>query len=151
MSRWTDEELRELVTLWPTNSASQIAKRLQRPRWTIRSKAKRLRQEGRLPRNLLKHFDVNPPMRRPPQNKIMPPKLRSRCGRVRCSSSTPHAATGRSAGSTMSRCSSAAELRRRVIAIAHTICGWCMAPGASPKSVLTSPPCHSPRTSATNY
>jgi len=26
MSRWTDEELRELVTLWPTNSASQIAK-----------------------------------------------------------------------------------------------------------------------------
>jgi GcrA cell cycle regulator len=74
MSRWTDEELRELVTLWPTNSASQIAKRLQRPRWTIRSKAKRLRQEGRLPRNLLKHFDVNPPMRRPPQNKIMSPK-----------------------------------------------------------------------------
>ena len=74
MSRWTDEELRELVTLWPTNSASQIAKRLQRPRWTIRSKAKRLRQEGRLPRNLLKHFDVNPPMRRPPQNEIMSPK-----------------------------------------------------------------------------
>ena len=28
MSRWTDEELRELVTLWPTNSASEIANRL---------------------------------------------------------------------------------------------------------------------------
>ena len=32
MSRWTDEELRELVTLWPTHSASQIAKRLHRLR-----------------------------------------------------------------------------------------------------------------------
>jgi hypothetical protein len=49
MSRWTDEELRELVTLWPTNSASQIAKRLRRQRSAIRSKAERLRQEGLLP------------------------------------------------------------------------------------------------------
>ena len=48
MSRWTDEELRELVTLWPTNSASQIAKRLHRLRSAIRSKAERLRQEGLL-------------------------------------------------------------------------------------------------------
>jgi hypothetical protein len=31
MSRWTDEELRELVTLWPTNSATQIAKRFAPP------------------------------------------------------------------------------------------------------------------------
>ena len=26
MSRWTDEELRELTTLWPTHSVLQIAK-----------------------------------------------------------------------------------------------------------------------------
>ena len=45
MSRWTDEELHELVTLWPTNSASQIAKRLHRQRSAM---AKRLRLEGLL-------------------------------------------------------------------------------------------------------
>src|SRR6267378_5270582 len=65
MSRWTDEEIRELVTLWPTNSASQIAKRLHRQRSAIRSKAERLRQEGLLPHNPPQHFDVNPPKRRP--------------------------------------------------------------------------------------
>ena len=65
MSRWTDEELRELVTLWPTNSASQIAKRLHRQRSAIRSKAERLRQEGLLAHNPPQHFDVNPPKRRP--------------------------------------------------------------------------------------
>ena len=61
MSRWTDEELRELAILWPTNSASQIAKRLHRPRSAICNKAKQLRQEGLLPRNLPEH--VNPPER----------------------------------------------------------------------------------------
>ena len=66
MSRWTDEELRELVTLWPTNSASEIAKRLHRLRSAVRGKAARLRQEGLLPPNLPQHFDVNPPRRRPP-------------------------------------------------------------------------------------
>ena len=66
MSRWTDEELRELVTLWPTNSASEIAKRLHRLRSAVRGKAVRLRQEGLLPPNLPKHFDVNPSKRPPP-------------------------------------------------------------------------------------
>ena len=66
MSRWTDEELRELVTLWPTNSASEIAKRLHRLRSAVRGKAVRLRQEGLLPPNRPKHFDVNPPKRPPP-------------------------------------------------------------------------------------
>ena len=51
MSRWTDEELRELTTLWPTHSVSQIVKRLHRPRWAIRSKAKRLRLDGLPPHN----------------------------------------------------------------------------------------------------
>jgi GcrA cell cycle regulator len=63
MSRWTDEELRELVTLWPTNSASEIAKRLHRLRSAVRGKAVRLRQEGLLPPNRPKHFDVIPPKR----------------------------------------------------------------------------------------
>ena len=51
MSRWTDEELRELITLWPTHSVSQIVKRLHRPRWAIRSKAKRLCLDGPPPHN----------------------------------------------------------------------------------------------------
>ena len=72
MSRWTDEELRELVTLWPTNSASEIAKRLHRLRSAVRGKAVRLRQEGLLPPNLPQHFDVNPPKRRPrAETKVM--------------------------------------------------------------------------------
>ena len=49
MTRWTDEELRELTTLWPTHSVLQIAKQLHRPRAAIRSKAKRLRLDGPLP------------------------------------------------------------------------------------------------------
>jgi hypothetical protein len=41
MSRWTDEELRELVTLWLTNSAPQIAERLHRQHAAICRKAMR--------------------------------------------------------------------------------------------------------------
>lgn len=67
--RWTDDELRELVALWPTNSAKQIAKRLHRQRTAIRRKAMRLRREGLLPPNLPKHFDVNPPKRPRPRPK----------------------------------------------------------------------------------
>src|SRR5437588_10474114 len=51
MSSWTDEELRELITLWPTHSVSQLVKRLHRPRWAIRSKAMRLRLDGMRPHN----------------------------------------------------------------------------------------------------
>jgi hypothetical protein len=72
MSRWTDEELRELVTLWPTHSASQIAKRLHRLRSAIRGKAVRLRQEGLLPPNLPKHFDVNPRSKPRPRIRAKP-------------------------------------------------------------------------------
>ena len=67
MTRWTDEELRELVTLWPTNSASQIAKQLHRRRSAICRKAERLCQEGLLPHNPAQDFDVNPSKRRPPE------------------------------------------------------------------------------------
>jgi hypothetical protein len=67
MSRWTDEELHELIALWPTNSVSQIVKRLHRPRWAIRSKAKRLRLDGLQPHNPehAEHVGVSPPKRRP--------------------------------------------------------------------------------------
>jgi hypothetical protein len=64
MSRWTDEELRELVTLWPTNSASQIAKQLHRRRSAICRKAERLCQEGLLPHHPAQDFDVYPSKRR---------------------------------------------------------------------------------------
>jgi hypothetical protein len=67
MTRWTDDELRELVTLWPTNSALQIAKQLHRRPSAICRKAERLCQEGLLPHNPAQDFDVNPPKRRPPE------------------------------------------------------------------------------------
>ena len=70
MSRWTDEELRELVTLWPTNSAPQIAERLHRQHSAIRRKAMLL---GLLP-DLPKHFCVNLRKPRPrlrPKTRIM--------------------------------------------------------------------------------
>ena len=51
MPRWTDDELRELSTLWPTTPVSQIAKRLNRQLSEIRSKAKRLRLKGLPPHN----------------------------------------------------------------------------------------------------
>jgi len=76
MSRWTDEELHELIALWPTNSVLQIAKRLHRPRAAIRGKAKRLRLDGLQPHNPEHYEPVGvslPNRRRPPQSKITPP------------------------------------------------------------------------------
>ncbi|MBA4035911.1 MAG: hypothetical protein C0480_15075 [Bradyrhizobium sp.] len=46
--RWTHAEINELVGLWPTVSAAQIAKRLQRPRKAVHDKASSLRQKGLL-------------------------------------------------------------------------------------------------------
>jgi hypothetical protein len=66
MSRWTDEELRELITLWPTHSVSELVEQLHRPRWAIRSKAKRLRLDGLRPHNPSEDVEaINPPKRRP--------------------------------------------------------------------------------------
>ena len=53
---WTETEIRELITLWPTTSASQIARQLQRPRAAIAGKVKRLRDEGVLPRDAINHL-----------------------------------------------------------------------------------------------
>jgi len=60
MSRWTDEELRELITLWPTHSVLQIAKRLRRPRPAIRGKARLLRLDALRPHNPPAHFERRP-------------------------------------------------------------------------------------------
>ena len=130
MSRWTDEELRELVTLWPTSTAAQIAYRLRRPRAAVCGKVQRLLREGLLESKNAKH--PVPQKRRtrarPPRSQIMllPPKLTtaSRCSRVQSSNSTPPAVTGRSARSTRSRPSFAATPRHRAIAIARAICVW---------------------------
>ena len=63
---WSDEETRELVRLWPTTSAQQIAKRLQRPLGAITAKLSRLRRDGVLPPGgFVKHFEVNPTRTRP--------------------------------------------------------------------------------------
>jgi len=73
MSRWTDEELRELVTLWPTHSVSQLVELLHRPRWAIRSKAKRLRLDGLRPHNPSKDIETaTAPKRRWRRGQIMP-------------------------------------------------------------------------------
>src|SRR5947207_3433752 len=56
---WSDAETRELVTLWPTASAAQIAKRLHRPIGAITGKASRLRRYGVLPAGGEKHFAVS--------------------------------------------------------------------------------------------
>jgi hypothetical protein len=75
MSRWTDGEICELVTLWPTNTAAQIAKQLHRQRAAIRRKAMLL---GLLSPDLPKHFYVNlrkprPRLRPKPRITAKPP------------------------------------------------------------------------------
>ena len=74
MSRWTDEDLQELATLWPTHSVSELVDKLHRPRGAIRSKAKRLRLDGAQTHDPEFDEDVgeNQPKRR--WRKITPPK-----------------------------------------------------------------------------
>ena len=130
MSRWTDEEIRELVTLWPMSTAAQIAFRLRRPRAAICGKVKRLLREGLLEGKNAKH--PNPRKRR---TRAQPPQIRiirrhhksmtaSRCSPVQSSNSIKPAAIGRSARSTRSQPSFAAAPPCRVVAIARTICEW---------------------------
>ena len=78
MTPWSDEETRELVALWPSQSATQIAKRLQRPRWSVCAKAHRLRQEGLLDGGITKRFAVPPLRVRPRTSKPrINPQLKS--------------------------------------------------------------------------
>ena len=76
MSRWTDEELRDLVTLWPTSTAAQISYRLHHPRAAICGKVKRLLRKGLLESKNAKHPNSRkrrPRRASPPQVRIMPP------------------------------------------------------------------------------
>jgi GcrA cell cycle regulator len=84
MSDWTAEETRELIRLWSTTSAAQIAKHLQRPRDAVSAKAARLRDEGvPLPRAGRKHFAQNPwPVRAKPETIAArkPAVIATQCG-----------------------------------------------------------------------
>ena len=72
---WTTEETVALISLWPTNSVAQIAKRFNRPRSAICGKIARLRHHGLLPDSAAKLFDVSPRTTRPDRarTKPMPP------------------------------------------------------------------------------
>ena len=72
MSRWTDEELRKLVALWPTHSLSELVELLHRPRWSIRSKARRLRLDRLRPHNPSEDIETTLPKRRWRRGQIMP-------------------------------------------------------------------------------
>ena len=60
MIPWTAQEISLLIGLWPTASAAQISKWLNRSRGSVCGKAMRLRSDGVLPAELEKHFEVNP-------------------------------------------------------------------------------------------
>ena len=64
MSAWSDAETRELIALWPTNSAAQIGKRMHRPRSAVAAKVRRLREDGVMPRHVIKHLDLPVKVRR---------------------------------------------------------------------------------------
>ena len=76
MLLWTDEEIRELISLWPVASTTQIADRLHRSRSAVCRMVARLRQEGVLPSDAEKLFEVTPrPARaRPIVRRMMPAK-----------------------------------------------------------------------------
>jgi GcrA cell cycle regulator len=57
---WTAKEVSLLIGLWPTASAAQISKCLNRSRGSVCGKAMRLRGGGVLPAEVEKHFEVNP-------------------------------------------------------------------------------------------
>ena len=60
MMPWTTQEISLLIGLWPTASAAQISKWLNRSRGSVCGKAMRLRSDGVLPAEVEKHFQVNP-------------------------------------------------------------------------------------------
>ena len=60
MMPWTTQEISLLIGLWPTASATQISKWLNRSRGSVCEKAMRLRSDGVLPADVEKHFEVSP-------------------------------------------------------------------------------------------
>src|SRR5258707_2210835 len=129
MSRWTAEEIRELVTLWPTSTAAQIPYRLHRPRDAICGKAKRLLEEGLLEGKYAKN--PNPRKRRrrarplriwimlpPPPPPVNDSLAMRPCSLLELDEARCHWPLG--------DVNEVAALRHRVIAIAGTICEWRM-------------------------
>ena len=66
MMPWTTQEISLLIGLWPTASAAQISKWLNRSRGSVCGKAMRLRHDDLLPADVEKHFEVNPAARARP-------------------------------------------------------------------------------------
>ena len=62
---WTTQEISLLIGCWPTASAAQISRRLNRSRASICGKAMRLRRGNLLPAGVQKHFEVKPAQTRP--------------------------------------------------------------------------------------
>jgi hypothetical protein len=60
MMPWTTQEISLLIGHWPTVSAAQISKWLNRSRASVCGKAMRLRGNDLLPADVEKHFEVNP-------------------------------------------------------------------------------------------
>jgi len=60
MMPWTTQEVSLLVGCWPTASAAQISRRLNRSRASICGKAMRLRRGNLLPAGVQKQFEVKP-------------------------------------------------------------------------------------------
>jgi GcrA cell cycle regulator len=60
MMSWTTQEIPLLIGFWPTASAAQISRRLNRSRASICGKAMRLRRGNLLPAGVQKHFEVKP-------------------------------------------------------------------------------------------
>ena len=60
MSAWSDSETDTLIRMWPKASAAQIASHLHRSRASVCRKAQWLRQNGLLPPDVEKHFEVDP-------------------------------------------------------------------------------------------
>ena len=60
MIPWTTQEISLLIGLWPTASAAQISKLLNRSRASICGQAMRLRRDDLLPADVEKHFEVKP-------------------------------------------------------------------------------------------
>ena len=76
MIPWTTQEISLLIGLWPTASAAQISKLLNRSRASICGQAMRLRRDDLLPADVEKHFEVNPAVQTRPPAKTMVTSIR---------------------------------------------------------------------------
>ena len=65
MNAWTVNEIETLLKLWPTKSATQIAREIQRSRAAVCGKMNRLRSDGVIPSYLPKQLEID--LRRKPK------------------------------------------------------------------------------------